>query len=167
MRRLHRRAFAVLLVAAAACATVPTADAAGPLPPFQVQRPDGSPAAGTELGGERWLLVYVVPASVGADRLLPVLEEDWNDALAESLVFVVAAAPEEARAYLERKGGSALAESVRWYADPDRSAARALELQGGLALFGVEQGAVDWKLDGVLEDPAAVTPVLKAWVEAR
>ena len=125
--------------------------------------------ASTDIGGatRRWLLVSLTRGSVGADRLLPVLAAEWNDALAASLVFVVEGTATEARAYLESKGGAALAETARWYADADGSAGRALQRQGGLALFGVEDGAVDWKLDGVLEDPAALDPVIQAWVERR
>jgi hypothetical protein len=139
-----------------------------PLPAFEVKAPDGSVASSADLGGpERWLLVYVVPSSVGADRLLPVLREKWSDALAAGLVFVVRGTPAEARAYLQEKGGAPLVESARWYADPDGSAGRALERQGGLALFGIEHRAVDWKLDGVLEDPAALDAVIHAWLEPR
>jgi hypothetical protein len=158
----------VLLAAVSMAGTAASVHAAGPLPAFEVKAPDGTAVAAPDIGGaDRWLLVYVVPASVGADRLVPVLKEEWSDALAAGLVFVVEGTPEEARAYLERKGGAAMAESARWYADPDGAAGRALERQGGLALFGIERGAIDWKLDGVLEDPAALDPVIHAWIERR
>jgi hypothetical protein len=76
-----------------------------PLPAFEVKAPDGSVASSAELGGpDRWLLVYLVPSSTGADRLLPVLREEWNDTLAAGLVFVVAGTTDEARAYLKSKG---------------------------------------------------------------
>jgi hypothetical protein len=139
-----------------------------PLPAFEVKAPDGSIASSADLGGpDRWLLVYLVPSSTGADRLLPVLREEWNDTLAAGLVFVVAGTTDEARAYLKSKGEAAIAEGARWYADADGSAGRALERQGGLALFGIEHRAVDWKLDGVLEDAAALDAVIHAWLEPR
>ena len=170
MRALGPRMLSRVLLALASIvvAAAPLHAAAPALPAFEVKAPDGTTVASSDLGGPgRWLLVYLVPSSAGADRLLPVLGEEWSDSLAARLVFVLSGTPDEARSYLERKGGAALAEGARWYADPDGSAGRTLERQGGLALFGVERGAVDWKLDGVLEDPAALRPVIHAWVERQ
>ena len=158
----------LLVLLAVALLAVPPLRA-DPLPDFQVKAADGTVVASADIGGgaHRWLLVSLTRGSVGADRLLPVLAAEWNDALAAGLVFVVEGTAAEARAYLESKGGAALAETARWFADADGSARHALQRQGGLALFGVEDGAVDWKLDGVLEDPAALDPVIQAWVERR
>jgi hypothetical protein len=169
MRVPTPKALSVLFaVSSIAFSSPPLRAAAPPLPAFEVKAPDGSAAASTDIGGaDRWLLVYLVPSSTGADRLLPVLRDEWNDTLAAGLVFVVAGTPDEARAYLKSKGEAAIVEGARWYADADGSAGRALERQGGLALFGVEHRAVDWKLDGVLEDPAALDAVIHAWIEPR
>jgi hypothetical protein len=170
MRAFASRVLSQVLLALSsiAVAAAPLRAGTPPLPAFEVKAPDGTTVASSDLGGpDRWLLVSLVPSSVGADRLLPLLGEEWSDALAAGLVLVLAGTPDEARAYLERKGGATVAEGARWYADPDGSAGRALERQGGLALFGVDRGTVDWRLDGVLEDPAALRPVIHAWVERQ
>jgi len=56
---------------------------------------------------------------------------------------------------------------LTWYADPERVAATALELSGAPVLIGVRNGAVEWQVGGVLNDPAALESVVRSWVEDR
>jgi hypothetical protein len=52
-----------------------------------------------------------------------------------------------------------------WFADPDTMAWRALDFQGTLEIAGVANGLVDWKIDGVIDDPAVVESAVRAWTE--
>lgn len=158
-------------LAAAACVAAfvlfaPRASAADQnLPEFVVTAPDGAQTSTAALQAPgRWLLVYVFPGSSPSDRLVQSLGENWTPDRAARIAFIVAGTPEAAKAYLISKGGDALAADARWFADPQGTAWQALKFQGTLALAGVAGLRVDWKLDGVITDPAVVSPVVEKWL---
>jgi hypothetical protein len=113
----------------------------------------------------KWLLVYVVPGSAPSDRLIQALGESWSADTAARVVIIVAGDSAKAQAYLADKGGQALARAT-WYADPASEAWTALGFQGTLAVAGVAGTDVDWKLDGVIQDPDVVAPAVRAWLDA-
>jgi hypothetical protein len=151
---------AVLLAGAAASAQD------RPLPEFLVQHPDGHEIASVVMSAQaKWLLIYVKPDCRPCNSLLRAMPK-WNTtALPSRVVLVVAGPRTEARAWIEKMLPSDL--QLTWYADPERVAATALELSGAPVLIGVRNGAVEWQVGGVLNDPAALESVVRSWVEDR
>lgn len=152
------------LTLTAALALAPAWLAAQALPPVELTAPDGQPASTVSIDrAGRWLLAYVVPGSAPSDRLVQWLGESWPAERMGGLVLIVAASPDDARTYLAHKGGPAL-DGVTWYADPENAAWQALRFEGTLAVAGMTDGRVEWKIDGVIEDPMAVTRPMTAWL---
>jgi hypothetical protein len=131
-----------------------------PLPAFTVTTAPGVAASSGQLNdAARWLLVYVTPESVASERLLRSLD-DWA-ALDGARVVIVAAG----EASISPQVRSLLPTSAAAvYADPDGSAARALGVTSVPALVGVASGAIDWMVQGVLNDPRMVEPVVRSWL---
>jgi hypothetical protein len=157
---------AALLIALALSA----APAAQDLPPFTVTTATGQVVAGAALlAGERKVVVYVAPELDPAARLVDALKQ-WSrdDPRWRGRVIVIVAAPAaESLAWLTARWGEG--ELPVWVADPDAAGWRALGFQGTVGVAGVEHGAIDWKLDGVINDPAVVEPSIRVWtgIEAR
>jgi len=163
-----------LLVACAAVACVASAAASQslpqsqPLPAFSVAAPGGGTVNAAALSPEpQWVLLYVRPEAVATTRLLEALAA-WQlppDAL-RRIVLVVEGPADKASAYMAAKW-TAANPPLAWYADPEGQAAAALGLTGAPALKGIKSGAVEWSLEGVLNDPAAYEPTLRTWIGAR
>jgi hypothetical protein len=134
------------------------------LPPFVVTSANGAPAdaAAVQAAGP-WVLAYVVPDSAPSNRLVRSLAEHWSAGQAARIVFIVSGTPEAAKAYLLSTGGEALA-GARWYADPQGAAWKALKFDGALAVAGIDGGRIDWKVDGVIMDPAVLLPAVDKWL---
>jgi len=131
---------------------------------FTVINGDGEVVAGaTLLAGDRHAVVYVAPGLEPAARLVDALRKWAQDdpRWKTSIVLVVAAPVEQARSWLrEHWGDDAL---PTWVADADAQGWRAFGFEGSVGVAGVENGTVDWKLDGVIADPSVVEPSLRAW----
>ena len=131
-----------------------------PLPSFTVASAPGVAVSSSQFNGaQRWLLVYVSPDSVTSERLLRSLDE-WAAMDGVRVVVVVAG---EAPASLQVRS-LLTASAAAVYADPDGSAARALGVTSVPALVGVASGALDWMVQGVLNDPRMVEPVVRSWL---
>jgi hypothetical protein len=132
-----------------------------PLPVFELVSPDGTTVASAALSHEtHWLLVYVSTACGSCDRLLAAMAQ-WQPPLpAGRIVVVIRGSFETAQASAARR---AVGAGTAWYADVDQRAARALGLQREPALVAVENGRVAWVVTGVLNDPAAVEPIIRNW----
>lgn len=158
VRGLKGAAFAAAIVWASVQAN------AQALPAFQLRAPDGGTVGSDALPSTgRWVLIYVVPGSAPSDRLIQSLGEDWPAADAARIVIIVGADAARARSYLADKGGAALADAT-WYADPEHAAWGALGFQGTLGVAGVAESTVDWKIDGVIQDPTVTAPAVRAWL---
>lgn len=152
----------VIAAASLLSATAAGAQQSRPLPAFTVASSAGAAVPSDRLNAaERWLLVYVAPDAVACDRLLRSLDA-WVGADAARIVVIVAG----------RSG--AIDTSIRpllpvssavlaVYADPDGSAARALALTSIPALVGIEHGEINWNVQGVLNDPGMVDPLVRTW----
>ncbi len=144
--------------------------AAPAVAPFTVVVPNRDRVAGaTLLDGERKVVVLVAPASEAAARLVQALAR-WSsdDARWRSRIVIVVHAPVgQAHEWLMAQWGGE--ELPLWGANADASAWRALGFQGLVGVAGVENGAVDWKLDGVIGDPSAMEQPMRVWtgIEAR
>ena len=135
------------------------------LPAFTVTTPGGEAASGQQLSAEqRWLLLYVTPGCRSCDQLMASLKEWHTPQLAARTVIVVRAKPAEAAEYMASHL-PAEASDVSWYADTASSAWLALALTGAPVLVGVESGQIKWTISGVLNDPAALEPVVRSWIE--
>jgi len=135
------------------------------LPEFTVVAPNGAQMGTATLQSPgQWLLVYVFPGAGPSDTLVQRLGETWTPDRAAKVVFIVAGAPDAAKTYLAGKGGEALAADARWFADPQGAAWQALNYQGKLAVTGMAGARIDWKVDGVIADPAVVWPAIEKWL---
>jgi hypothetical protein len=139
-----------------------------PLPAFAVAAPGGGTVPSTSLSAEtRFVLVYVRPGAVATTRLLDALAA-WQLAPEHlgRLVLIVEGPADKAAQYVagawQPENGA-----LRWFADPDGQAAQALGLTGAPALKGVKAGAIEWSLEGVLNDPTVYEPTLRTWIGAR
>ena len=132
-----------------------------PMPAFELVSPAGAVVASGDLSTEaHWLLVYVAATGCGScDRLMSALEQ-WRPTLPQRRVVIVVRGSREAvQAYATQH---AVADGA-WYADSGESGARALGLQHVPALVAVERGRIAWLVTGVLNDPAAVEPIVRSW----
>ena len=137
---------------------------------FSVASADGQAvSAAAVFAGERKVVVYVAPAIAPAAPLLETLRKAYDNAGAfrerwdSRLVVIVASPPAEARRWLERSWGDG--DLPTWYADPDAAGWRALRFDGTMGVVGTSNGNVEWKLDGVINDPAVLEPAVRAWIE--
>lgn len=155
----------VIVAAAITAALCPRLAAAGqnqPVPAFTVLATGGTPVRSDALtAAPRWLLVYVGRETVSGDRLLRAMDA-WGIDPSRAVVIVAGDAPSidgRIRPLLPSIGAS-----MSIYADVDGSAARALGLRSAPALLGIVDGTIDWSLQGVLNDPAMVEPVVRSWL---
>jgi hypothetical protein len=138
-------------------------------PPFAVASPQGLTVQGSALlAGGRRVVIYVSPDIEPAARLVEALRR-WqasDPARWQERVSVIVAAPAaEARAWLAAHWGDG--ELPTWFADPDAAAWHALGFQGSLGVAGASRGIVEWKLDGVINDPAVLESAVRVWVEGE
>ena len=92
------------------------------------------------------------------------LGESWDAALLSRIVVIVGADVAAARNHLADKG-QGLHDKVNWYVDADAGAWNALQFEGTLGVAGMDGPRVDWKVDGVINDPSVVEPAMRAWLE--
>lgn len=133
---------------------------------FPLIAPDGTrvEAAGV-LAGDRKVVVYVSPELEPGGRLIAAVRGWSQDDPArwrERVVVIVAAPVSDAREWLQAQWGAD--QLPAWFADPDAAAWRALGFQGNVAVAGLADAAVEWKLDGVIADPAVVELPLRTWI---
>jgi hypothetical protein len=134
-------------------------------PSFALTAPDGSVKTSEVLERPgQWVLVYAVPGSAASDRLVQWLGEGWSAQDSERILFVISGKREAAATYLAAKGGEALAKGARWFADPEGDAWKGLKLQGSLAVVGMVDSRIDWKLDGIIADPSVLQDPITRWL---
>lgn len=161
MRILSAAVLAMVLMGASA-----GAQQGRPLPSFTATTAAGAAVASDHLNvSERWLLVYAAPGAVACDRLLRALDS-WAAGEAARVV-VIAAGPRESIETGIRPLLPTSAPELAVYADPDGSVAGALGVTSVPALVAVEGGAIAWIVQGVLNDPAMVEPVVRGWLAQR
>ena len=152
-------------VTAALCPAAAEAQQNRPLPAFAVLSNGNTPVPSGALNASaRWLLVFVGDQTVSGDRLLRALNA-WRVDPSRVVVVVsgdVASIDSRVRPLLGDAGGS-----MAVYADADGSAARSMGLTSAPALVGVVDNTIDWTVQGVLNDPAMVEPVVRNWLLHR
>lgn len=157
------RVFGGALVAATIMSGGAVAQDNRPLPPFEVASSAGALVQSDRLtASARALLVYVTPETVASDRLLRAIDA-WTGVDAARIVVIANGPAASIDARIKPQLGAS-STSMAVYADPDGRAARALALTSIPALVGIERGAVAWVVQGVLNDPAMVEPVVRNWL---
>jgi hypothetical protein len=158
---------AVIAVMVGVAAGAAFAAEARPLPSFTVVSPEGREVTASSLTTEaRWVLIYLKPGGTATSRLFAALAGwQFSPESMKRLVFIVEGPVDKTAAYLAKQTASGLGDLV-WYADPEGNAAQALGLTGAPALMGIRDGAIDWTLAGVLNDPAAYASVVRTWIGA-
>jgi hypothetical protein len=158
---MHPLAWTLVAVMLGLGAGRPRAAEQSALPAFELASPAGAAVASAALSGEtRWLLIYVSTGCGSCDRLLSALDR-WRPTLPSGrIVIVIGAARDRALAYATQHADAA---GMPWYVDADQQGARALGLQHEPSLVAVENGRVAWTVTGVLNDPAAIEPIIRNW----
>ena len=133
-----------------------------PLPASAVFAVDGAPRPLNQdaAQGQR-LFVYVLPGSAVSTRLLDALRT-WELPSLQYVTIVVGGARADAAAFAAADHGLP---GASWLLDPGRVAWADLQLTGVPTLLGVKDGAVEWKLAGVLNDPSALKSVVTIWLK--
>jgi hypothetical protein len=161
-RRIAAATFALVIGAGALAAAIEK----GPLPPFQVVGLDGTAVESAQAGpAGHWLLIYMTPASAASARLLGAMKQWESSDLDARTVVIIGAAVDKAARFAEQHAADYPA--IRWFADPDGSAWRALRLTGTPYILGIKDGQIVWSLAGVLNDPKALESVIRSWVEPK
>jgi hypothetical protein len=136
-----------------------------PLPAFTTVTATGAAVTSAALSSEtKWLLIYVVPGNPACNKLLTALQAWASPAFLSRVVIVVGGKLESAQPFIDSRA-TTTSGSYLWYADPDGSAAKALQVQSVPTVIAVTQGKIEWKLGGVLNDPAAIESVLRTWID--
>jgi hypothetical protein len=136
----------------------------GPLPSFDLSAADGTRVSGVDLLGQQpWILVYAIPGCRPCDDLLAALGRVRSAGLLRQTILVVAASPREARAYVDRTLPTGL-RRLRWYADDQAGAWRALQLAGAPMLIGIRDGRIEWGISGEVSDPESLDRLVSEWI---
>jgi hypothetical protein len=158
---MHRFVSALVALMLGVSAVTSRAAEQSVLPAFELASPEGNIVASSALSNEpRWLLIYVSAGCGSCDRLVAALET-WRPTLPPGRIIVVIAAPRDRALVYSQQHAYVAASS--WYADADGQGARALGLQHEPALVAIENGRVAWTITGVLNDPAALEPIIRNW----
>ncbi|MFN7916660.1 MAG: hypothetical protein U0Q55_15060 [Vicinamibacterales bacterium] len=133
-----------------------------PLPATRVQTADGAPVTLDQAGPESRVYVYVTPGSTVSRRLLTAMR-GWQLQAPDRVTIVVGGPAAEASAFAVADHGLP---GVQWLLDPERTFWTDLQVTGVPTLFGVRAGTIEWRLAGVLNDPAALKGVVASWTTA-
>ena len=162
---MTRLIWPVVLLALLAASLPLRAIERGPLPPFTVVTATGAAVTSATLSSEtKWLLIYVVPGNPACNTMLTALHAWASPAFLSRVVILVGGKRETAQRFIESRATTTTG-AYTWYADPDGSAAKTLQIQSVPTVIAVTQGKIEWTLGGVLNDPSAIEPVLRAWIE--
>jgi hypothetical protein len=137
------------------------------VPEFTVHDASGGYVASAVLAAQpKSLVVYLGPDCRSCASFMRALPKWQSPGLQTRLILLVMAKPADAAKWIEQTLPEEM-RAITWYADPDRSAAKALKLTSAPVLLGVREGKIEWQLAGVLNDPAALESVVRSWVEDK
>lgn len=153
---------AIALVAATIAAA---AGERRPLPAFTVTALDGTVVESATLAQEsNWLLVTVQARCAPCDTLLKQLDRDERPQ-APRIAIVGIGMDQQAISDLFAKYPNLV--NSRWFADPDRTAAKALGIAAQPTVFGARGPHTDWRLAGIVRDPRELESILFSWLEKQ
>lgn len=134
-----------------------------PVPELALTTLDAGTVSGSELAStSRWLLVYITGDQAVDRDLICALQAFSGDPSAGKVAVVV---PGVTAAELKALAAShdKLAD-LRWFADTDRSAAKALQLSGYNIVLGGEGTTIRWDASGVGKEQDALRSLLVDWL---
>jgi hypothetical protein len=130
--------------------------------PFQVQAPDGSNVGSAQVAlSGRQVLIYVDADCETCPLVFGAL--DGLDPLEKNALTFIVRGDGAAAARLMSKLPAGLA-AARWFADSERSAYTAMNLQTAPTVLGLWSGSIHWARPGAITDPAAVRSAVKSWL---
>lgn len=167
MSRVRLVAVALALVSISPAASA-LAGQRRPVPEVALLGRDGRAASVKAAIGDRTVVVvYLMPATAPSERLLEAMKT-WSPPVDPGrVVLVVDGQSADAGQWLAAHlapGGDA---GPAVFFDVDGSGRKALGVTGAPTLMGVEKGEIRWDLAGVLNEPAALEPVLRNWTTRR
>lgn len=135
-----------------------------PVPDVQMLGRDGKTASlKAGLPAKPVVVIYVAPGSAPCERLLEAMRS-WDPPVdPKRVVFVVDGRSEEAGPWLAQYLPPASDGVPAVYFDIDGKGRTALQVSAAPTLLGVTGGEIRWDLAGVLNDPAALEPVVRNW----
>ena len=122
-----------------------------PLTAAQVQFPD------------TWMLIYLSGVENIDRGLLVGMEVFFEHPAAGKVAVVVPGINQQALVDLRKKHEKLLA--LRWFADQDRSAAKAFGLAGTTMIMGMRGGAIQWSVAGSGMPPQRLRSLLADWLK--
>lgn len=159
------KAFVLLALACVLTATQAEAAEKRFLPPLTLVRATGETVTTAALSSEpQWLLIYVTPGAPAADRLIEAMKAWEFGTGLRKVVFVVDARSPETAAWAGRLFPQTEESLPPRFFDPTGDARTALRVTGTPTLMGIKDGQIAWGLAGVLNDPAALEPVIRNWI---
>lgn len=136
-----------------------------PVPAFKVQRADGSASSPSDWNMQgKWLLIYLEPRCGPCLHLLIELRKDRYPGLASHTIIVVGGVQSTQLANMQATFKNL--SQAKWYADPGRNAARALNLHGAPVTLGIQDGVTRWGISGIPPVPGLLRAVLRKWSAA-
>lgn len=133
-----------------------------PVPAFKVQKADGSASSASEWNMQgKWLLIYLEGRCGPCMHLLIELRKDRYPGLASRTIVVVGGMQPEQVAKMQKTFQNL--DQAKWYADPARNAATALNLHGAPVTLGIQDGITRWGISGIPPVPGLLRAVLKKW----
>ena len=136
------------------------------LPALPLVDVQGQAVATAALSSEpQWLLIYVSPASPATERLVAAMKTWELGTSLRKVVFVVDGRSTESAAWIDRVLPKTDENLPPRFVDPKGEARTALRVTGEPTLMGISHGEIAWGLAGVLNDPAAIEPVIRNWIK--
>lgn len=136
-----------------------------PLPALTLVGANGATLTTAALSPEsQWLLIYVTPGAPATDRLIEAMKTWELGTGLRKVVFVIDARSPETAAWARRLLPQTEETLPPRFFDATGEARTALRVTGTPTLMGIKDGEISWGLAGVLNDPAAVEPVIRNWI---
>lgn len=139
------------------------------IPDITVTMPDGAAASASTVmslaGGEnaRWLLIYVSGDKVSSpDPFISILESVSSPALEKIAVIAGGVSVESVLALISEKP---VLTKVRFYADTDWSAHKALPSKALPVVYGLKGDVIEWAFSAVSDDSSKNRSILTDWVK--
>ena len=135
------------------------------LPPLTLVNAAGETVTTATLSSEsQWLLIYVSPAAPATDRLIEAMKTWELGTGLRKVVFVIDARTPDTTPWAEKLLPQTEENLPPRFFDPAGDARTALRVTGTPTLMGIKDGEIAWGLAGVLNDPAALEPVIRNWI---
>jgi hypothetical protein len=119
------------------------------------------------VGKQTVVAIYLVPKTAPSERLLEAMKT-WAPPIDPRRVLLVVdgESPDAGQWLAAHLPANSEGVPLAFF-DLDGRGRAALQVSGGPTLLGIEGGEIRWDLAGVLNDPAALEPVIRNWTTRR